>query len=808
MPVFSGARLRLTPKLPSPLRTAGVDLGPAYLITGPPSGVAGSTSENFTAELFWARTVPVMITVTPSGGGLSAPIVLTFAPGETQKTFTLTPPTSGMVTLTPTNDSGFADIPVFKYASSSLVTIDAAWLAARTAPYSINAANTIYRLATDVSTPAQAFVAAASGVTLDLNGHTVTYSTGAAPLDVPNYGFELGSTPTDIPNWDVTAATGAVRVPALVGMWGSWCLSLPNITTTQTILSDPIAIPTANVRYAASIVPRSGKYTTVVTMSVIDTVTSAVLGTGNSANPNRGFYAVATFTPTTTNPVRLKIDITPAATGDTVYLDDVLLMRASIPGIALFSTNTIRDFAVRNGSVVQAYGGYASPAIRHGGVGFTVIGVNVSAGGMDTNPIEHTFGSGARIAGCTINASTAYLSNRMILNGAIYFSRVDGAVVVENNTIRGNIQQGLTITQKIPTTASPLIVRNNDMRHEATVTEGYGIETYNCLTNAKICNNTVIPINGRGMLVDGYGNNSVVHDNYFESREIPNLEYDGAGLEATALRMRAYDNPVTDCKFYNNSFVGYTGLGGVWSCNGARISAPNSAMPNTVIYESNVFKGILTGIDPAYTGLHASHAIGLTLSQVKTGVRPTFTGNTFESNDTPLNFGDNDGADAYDSLFLSNTILKSSEGIAHAFYPVILGEWGGNVSNNRLIDGRYAGGATQSLSFRSVGVKDISYGFLLDVTVKDTFGNPAVGASVTVTNGLGSVVYSGTADARGMASGIPVPTDQYSVAAFGDDNSPVHTSLNPMTVSATLSGQSGSQSVALTSNQAVTVVIS
>src|SRR5262249_60293911 len=109
-------------------------------------------------------------------------------------------------------------------------------------------------------------------------------------------------------------------------------------------------------------------------------VTGQVLGNATSASPARGFSAVVTFTPTTTNAVRLQIDVTPpAGVSDSLDLDQATLTVAGDYGI-LASTNgsdilgwanlppavqtasrKAANFTVENGSVVQGQGnGYAS----------------------------------------------------------------------------------------------------------------------------------------------------------------------------------------------------------------------------------------------------------------------------------------------------------------------------------------------------------------------------------------------------------------------------------------------------------------
>jgi lysophospholipase L1-like esterase len=83
----------------------------AYTLTGPTPrmGVRGSASGNFTVTPNAPYTGT--ITITPSGGGISTPIVLTFSASSAPQTFTITPTAKGVVTLTPSN-SGSLTNPV------------------------------------------------------------------------------------------------------------------------------------------------------------------------------------------------------------------------------------------------------------------------------------------------------------------------------------------------------------------------------------------------------------------------------------------------------------------------------------------------------------------------------------------------------------------------------------------------------------------------------------------------------------------------------------------------------------------------
>jgi hypothetical protein len=88
-----------------------------FTLTGPSSGLAGMTSGKFSVTPDAAYTGH--ITITPSGGGLSTPIVLTFSNSGATQTFVITPTVIGVVTLIPSNDGGLINPPALSYNSAS-----------------------------------------------------------------------------------------------------------------------------------------------------------------------------------------------------------------------------------------------------------------------------------------------------------------------------------------------------------------------------------------------------------------------------------------------------------------------------------------------------------------------------------------------------------------------------------------------------------------------------------------------------------------------------------------------------------------
>ena len=616
-------------------------------------------------------------------------------------------------------------------SGGSAISVDANWLQQHgPAPYYLDQTGVTYILQTDVTVDGGAFVVSAPNVTLDLNGHTITYD-NSQPITVTNGGFESGSSPTDIPGWDVSQAPNAKRVAAWNGMWGNWMLELPNVTAQESVFSSAITVPVANVEYAASITPTGNSYSTTVTLSVIDTVTSAVLGQSNSDDPSRGFSPVVKFTPTTTNPVRLRVDVTPQTGGsDTVSLDYASLTRAENYGVAQWHGWSCPNLTIKNGEIDQGQArGFASSPIFYGADSLTVDSVTLTASGMDTPMIQAHWINNLTVKYSTLVGSLDRISNRMLLIGAINAMQATGAITILHNTISGSMDTGISFCRNGgDVNYNPVVIKDNDIRINTLSTDGYGI-VFTLAYNFEIAYNTIIPVNGRGILLDGIKVDGSVHDNWVEAREVPNLEYNSNSMEATALRFRDWGSEVSNITVANNTFIGYTGLGGDWACAGARITVKNPGGINNnanIVFTNNLFKAIVTSNDPNLGQPFHSQAWALTLSNIAAGTGIKFVGNTLESNATSLNIGDNDsfGTAENDILFINNTIKKSSDGISNpytGYRAIAVGDWANAVHNIRLIGMQYVNGATQNVTFLGYP-EDVSFGWLLNVTVTDSTG--------------------------------------------------------------------------------------
>jgi sugar lactone lactonase YvrE len=113
-----------------------------FTFTGPTGGALNTASSNFTItpDGTWSGTV----TITPYGGGLSAPTVKTFSASSAAQTFTITPTSVGPITLTATNNGVLFNPGFLTYATPPAApTIGTAvgGVAQATVPFSAPSAN-------------------------------------------------------------------------------------------------------------------------------------------------------------------------------------------------------------------------------------------------------------------------------------------------------------------------------------------------------------------------------------------------------------------------------------------------------------------------------------------------------------------------------------------------------------------------------------------------------------------------------------------------------------------------------------------
>jgi PKD repeat protein len=622
-----------------------------------------------------------------------------------------------------------ASITITAAPTGPLIDVDAAWLAARVPPYQLTAANTTYRLQADVAANGTAFVVAAGGITLDLNGHTATYD-GQAPIANPSGGFEAG----DLSGWDASEMPHIRIVPTseIPGLWGSWGarFSAPASATPakETMISGPIAIPAAGIGHEG-IVTAKGHFGggVSVSLSVLD-ASGSVLGTRTQSpdNIDNGPTLVVPFRPAAAGPVRLRLDVTPAANkASTVYIDGASVDRVAAYGVTInYHCNKFRlTSSVPGGTIVQGGGGSARSDCVHAtteNTGLAVDGVTLAARGRDSQLILASYYRDVTIRNVAFVAALDYLSNRQAAMSMLRLLQAKGTVVIEGNTFDGSHQNCISVVGDTDylTAMTSVSIKRNTIRHDAKWGDAYGIGIER-LRNFEVAFNTIHPIAGRGIILqaDMYGTNRLdliggtVHDNDIIVQERATLE-NGSAINATALRLRNFQGRFQDVEIYNNSCVARIGTAPGMSqfASGFKPTFINDHGQMTganVVVRDNFFKGLVVDASKCPANFKA---YGITFAQIDGGTGVTYLRNRCESNQRCVNFGDADGINESDITMQGTVLVKSNEGdpsLLPGFHGVSAGGWGSKVANVRMIDTTTQGGADITPLLEGTGSKDL-----------------------------------------------------------------------------------------------------
>lgn len=754
----------------------------------------------------------------------------------------------------------YADTSISLTFANTGMPAGAIAVAGSSSAVTLNQANKYYYLTGDITSSDIAIQPTADNITIDLNGHTITYD-DIAPLPAfANPGFEAG----DASGWDVTDAPSAAVVstapPDGCGMYGDWMLKIGPTTGTESILSSAITLPTAGIPYAVGMMLRANYFPS-PTIAIVDATTGAVYNTytqpfGTSGNgiylANVGTSPANQFVPTSDQlNIRVKITVAPSVQSGsnpiTVWLDYLSIARGAfdpdntvsyIGGIVPGSYGLKRLRVISSqpgGKIVQGQGNSwrAWPYQNHTkdiaeNVEFR--NLEMDWGGWDAMGIASS-ASGVVVDGVTMVCSADRQTNRQDRHGCIISGQntpnYHGARVFKNNIFGGGTQYGISHTGSHSTFIQYL---DNDIRQHSKWGDGYSLHVYAC-QDIEVARNTCIPTSGRGILIEagtptpGDIRRMKVHDNFFHVKEVGNAQ-DGQEQTTAALRIRTYGPPasvpaygVFDSEIWGNTFWAETGDSGFnrW-CAALRLNIQSNHMDDAnFIIHDNTFKSILTA-NTSELLAKGQDAFGLGIGRVDLTHGPgiKFIDNTIESNDNAITWNNTDGTNSHGTLFVRNTVVKSSEGIQpfQANYPLTGGlattrgfvpwlwTYAGNVDNAVMVDESYTGGAVPGMLF-TVGAGysiQLAAGYLLDLTVRDGSGTPQAGAAVTLRDKTTAVVWTGTTNAAGKIdlnsyagmTGIPIGSTTYSSDGSPAQNaSPVITDNNPFEVSVT----SGSLSV-------------
>lgn len=708
--------------------------------------------------------------------------------------------------------------PLEKRICLTTIHITPAWLAQQGAgPYSLTSNNSTYLLDTDVATNGSAFVFAGKNIVLDLAGHTITYNNGA-PVAVANGGFETGTAA----NWDLSHSPHAAVTANTDLLYGNYMLDYSGAFDSEYIISDPIAVPVANLEYTATVTP--SKCTGTETISVIDAVTGAVLATASATNNQYCSVVSASFTPTTTHAVKIKIGVTSETSLDYVTLSashqyGIVIGRDRLPSQLSYvknlpqASNSTITSSTGMGRIVQGQGNGWSSSVFYAdsAQGVTISNIHAEISGQDANAVRSVWGSDFNINDNTFISTSDNVSqrDRMDISGGALVSVAAsyGTVSIKHNTLLGSPQQGVFATNN-GNADDTIAIQDNTIQSHNVVANGYGIEV-NEAYKFVISGNTITAGTGqssRGILIDNTDAHGEVYSNYVDVHEAFNREYNpSSGGDTSALKIRTWSEvDQHDIYIHDNTFIARTYTGEPLGAIGLRYEySANSAKVNlNYRIENNTFAAYNQNDDSS------AFAAAVSLDKVGTDGSASFKNNIFESNEISLALGgnDNNGDDCLDGDFISNTFRKSNTGQPVAYHSVVAANYFyEEVHNVMLIDSKYEGGAADSISWQGSAPKDVSTGWLLSVQTQDTLDAALAGATVRVWDNAGTQVFSGVSDASGFVRDIPLLAIIY--RQLGSNPAVITTDARgPFTLQVSLSGYiTSSQTITLNQSQNVSV---
>ncbi len=636
-------------------------------------------------------------------------------------------------------------------------------------PGNFDKASTTYVLTADISS-ATSPIFLGKDVTLDLNGHTVTYAAGGYH-HVTNHSFEKGLT-----GWDVSKAPDAVAkdmtmIHPLVGR--NVCV-LPQ---GQELVSSYVTLPVAGRSYYAmvAVADRRSRVSVFVDDAKGRPVRCEFRFGSNvrqtcpelNRSPKLGggvVFALLHGLPAGKYRIRVRavqgqavideVDIRPAMDvgvsiiektrpwayykcildGDAcAFFDYTAKGTAGTPVDSVARVSGAGTVTIRNGTIRSGCVGIRSWGVQSTARGVKVVLDNVrfQAAGINTNAASVAFGV---MKDCRVEIDTPWIIDRHRRDSAVVFWGDKASEIADNEFLGG--QGCLTIRGDGTRVADNLFV--NDQR----VTNHY------CLSldahRAEVCNNRFLPKRGAGIYIYRHRDNTV-HDNTFRIVASPPInEYSRSDYSVSAVR-------ISDYNAAKGSARGW--------CEGNRIHR------NTIHVVGRDIPGASPKYEPMAYGFFISVGGGVNTitdnditvehrnPESKTAGAYAFYiggsnqggvihGNRITTNVTPFWISNRYGA-ASNVLIYGNTITRARG--AGKVVPFRLGYWKLPSKNVGLYSNRLVGmdfGVT--ISDHTTGyVSQYAFGWTLTVRA-------VTGAEVVVTDEAGKTVRRGRADSRGL----------------------------------------------------------
>ena len=524
------------------------------------------------------------------------------------------------VVVTATNATGESSVIIPWRVHSAATTISSG----DTFPYYCNTANRLYRLTENITTNGSAIAIIASGVSLDLNGFTITYDNDA-PVSIANPSFE-DVTGSDADHWDRSgAADSSLYNNASPNLYvqgeGEYAMSFAVPCTEQYVVNDTEAVCPANRWYAAM-------------CSCVDTIQVTgsscrmhflLTGTDNAnvygatgfttGGGQRAHFETLFQTGGSSESYELSVGVSSSAAVPTANarIDDLAIRSTRVHGVAVrvvsgqTPTNGIKNYTdlttygngtdawVINGTITQGQGdGYWCHGVFGNSTnGMVCSGLTVNVSGMSCHCIYGencgTDASPTEIEDCTLNNTSTQVfqrSSSSTLGATIALAQPNtggiNAAIITRNVINGSPQTGIYWD------GFAAEVTHNSVSVRSTYTNGFGIMMFNdkgsTIANNEIDNHSST-YSGRGIMIGGgfsvQTTPVAVYNNTIVARELAqNKEYAGTVVNGCyGIQVEGKAN----VSIYNNDVTVYADEAEAYCMrhNGGSLAGDNEIYNNT-----------------------------------------------------------------------------------------------------------------------------------------------------------------------------------------------------------------------------------
>lgn len=510
-------------------------------------------------------------------------------------------------------------------------------------------ASETYILQNDVTSDGTCFFISANDVTLDLNGHTITYD-NATPITITNGSFESALAGT----WDTTGAANASR---FAGSFlasslydGSYSLRVTTPTTDQVIKQASTITLQPNTTYSISAMYHNQVADSVaVEIGLLDTNDQVITGS-NTIISNRAWRGIQYFNSTyatgvspVTAKVYLKVSNAGAAPSGAIYLDDVKVQRHLVHGIQVGkgisidnqrhasdepdningASRAIITSSVAGAKIVQGpdNGSYSDAIFIPGnwGSGFTIENLEITVQGAGSRPMHLGGCVDATVRNNTIHHNTQTIKSRDNFDGAsIFVQNNSNGGRIYNNIITASPQNAIVFFKAL-TSGTLNQIYGNTITMQTRYTNDFAIFA----TNAIVHDNVIDCGSGnnscRGIHIGVQGNPSdggSVYNNTITVQELSrNQEY--GGCEMNGAYGIQIEDETKNLEVYGNTI---TANAGACDSTAFRPSVFNTQTGNYI--HDNTFTAVTSGAGKAY-------AIRF---EGGTDAMYTISGNTFRTN--------------------------------------------------------------------------------------------------------------------------------------------------------------------------------